>query len=190
MKKTGLIAAAIVVIGLTLYLFTTRKNKSNGVTQNAYHPLSLDKMFEGIENGCARNQILTRALSSMASPLPDQVGWKPNSRLILPLQYARHFGAPQIDTEKSDFSLIRVKIEGATYHGFPVKELQQWMGHGNGVNGFSLSLSATPEAVESKLNSEFRIVDSCHNDPYCGEPFQIKISPHGEGTQLICDTSM
>jgi hypothetical protein len=188
MKKYVFLVAILVLAAFVFH----RMQKIDPITieDDGRIPLSLDGFFSGIENGCSKNPALSEALSSMASPLPEHVGWEPNSRLLLPPPLDRHFGTPGKTDGNSDYTMLRVSISDATYHGFPVRELHQWLGHGNGVNGFSFVLSASPEEVGRKLESAMEIVDSCQTDPYCGEPFEMKLSPYEGMTQVICDTSM
>ena len=190
MKKYGLPIGGIFLLALAFRFYGKKQISPTIVGGAATIPMSLDQLFSGIEKGCSGNPLLKRALSSMASPLPEYQGWRVNRTMELPASLGSHFGEPRITEEYPEYTVIKVTVTDATFHGFAVEELKQWLGHGNGVNGFSFVLSGSPDEVGGKLEGELKIIDSCQVDPHCVQPFVMKLSPLEGRTQVICDTSM
>ena len=88
--------------------------------------------------------------------------------------------------------VLQVDITDASFLGFPVVGMSHWVGHRNGINGFSFTLDAPLAKVQAKVDSSLEIVDSCSIDTECSlGPFEMTVNEaSGNKTEITCDTSM
>ena len=153
---------------------------------NKAQVIELDGFFDGIENGCGRNQILSKALSSAVPSTPYGKKVSQINAMDVPNHLKKTFAKPELTDDKDDYSAFTVQILNATYLGFPVTSLTRWQGKENGINGFSITVTGTPAAVGAKARSTLNV-----REDEDGFGYVMKFDALKDGnTSIGCDTSM
>jgi len=152
-------------------------------------PPSLDALLAGVESGCGANERLRGLLSSIAEPGPD-FSWKARPTVQAPPELADAFGVPVLRSADDDHSLFSVPVSGATWLGMPVARIDRWVGHGNGINNFTVVVASDLATVEATVRARLTITDSCAGAEDCpNDPFALSFTENDGGTFAICDTS-
>lgn len=124
--------------------------------------ISLDALFQGIENACGESATLHSLLKSMRK---SDYSSKKALSLNAPKELQEVFGTPTIVNDDEEHMVSQTMISKASYLGLPVITLSHHAGYNNGINGFSIILDADFKVAQDIISKNLKIKDSCQIDP-------------------------
>lgn len=153
------------------------------VADPAAAPHTLDALFGGLPEQCARSEAGERLLKS--SMTLDESSLRPlaSAAVDAPAELGGVFGAPRVEEVHDEYTSIEIPVQEATLFGLPVAVLITYWGHENGIGGMQVHFAAPRPALVDAVGP--RLVDGEWDHPEVLEG----LSPEGHAI-FVCDWSM
>ena len=145
-------------------------------------------VFKSFEKACSISEKSTfGVLKNNLIVFPESGSQTQLGKVVLPQAYLQATGKVK-RTDKGEYAHYQIPVTSGTYHGMPVKYIEFYMGHENGINGENIILNVPYNEVKKKLkNVKFEKIPF---DP-TGGYLQAEIVRVDKKTTLIsCDYSM
>lgn len=115
-----------------------------------------------------------------------------SGRVVIPADLEINFGTPNA-RKAGDHTHVSVPVSNVVYFGIPVRELNFFFGHSNGINVKSIVFSADLATTRSRLGAMVKKANAKLQREMAevsgSDADYLKLQRHKAGSELLCDLS-
>ncbi len=144
-------------------------------------------VLKSFEKACSTTEKSTFGILWKNLVVPSNDGYESRlGKVVLPQAYLKATGKPKREN-KGEYANYVIPVTSGTYYGMPVKAIELYLGHGNGINGEAIILNVPYSEAKKKLkNVKFEKEPFDPTDGY----LQAEILREGKKmTRIQCDSS-
>ena len=142
------------------------------------------KLFKPWENACS-DSLEIKAFEKQFTIYDEKLFHSKLGKVNLPAIYKSATGTPSTKmniNKTGDYSEFILPVTAGTYYGIPVKSIQLYVGHENGIGGKQIVLNASVKDVKQTLGKQ-KVLFKKRND------YQVSVSGDTKETFITCDHS-